>query len=58
MSVGWKDSDEVPNGPRFSELFSLTWTETFRVNARNRQESLGQQSSTVPELFDARVGQP
>jgi len=56
MSVGWKESDEVPNGPRFRELFSLIWTETFRVSARTRYESLGEQSSTVPELFDPRIG--
>ena len=56
MSVGWKESDEVPNGPRFRELCSLIWTETFRMSARNRDESLGYQSSTVPELLDSRIG--
>ena len=56
MSVGWKECDEVPNGPRFRELFSLIWSETFGVSARNRQEALRQKSSTIPELFDARIG--
>ena len=41
MSVGWKESDEVPDRPRFRELFSLTSTEAFRVSARHREESLG-----------------
>ena len=41
MGAGWKESDEVPNGPRFRELFSLIWTETFRMSVRNREESSG-----------------
>ncbi len=41
VSVGWKESDEVPNGPRCRELFSLIGTDTLRVSARNREESLG-----------------
>ncbi len=41
MRVGWKESDEVPNGPRFRELFSLIWSETFRMSARHCEQSLG-----------------
>ena len=56
MSAGWEEGDEVPNGRRFRQLFRLGWTQTFRVSAGNREESLGQQSSSVPELLDTTIG--